>query len=257
MFVKLNFSCVWPLTSGIQWDELFTFTSMSQRKKSGSLISVGQFDHWATENNNYCVWNDMYKSFDIDYLTVSLFGLACLLWEDNQLALVLFKSLNISLKGFCRPVFSPVVNWNTNGWRNFSRDACSLERETMKRKIFNKKSFKSHGMDCGVAILNNLSDQVTSALPLPRNLPLWLIAWRGIWCRRQEEMWCFKAECCKILDYHSFVPSDVEKCVGNFMPATRSTLTDVIEVVGHGVGQRVGYSLHHGLPHVLSTPHWK
>lgn len=49
-------------------------------------------------------------SFDINYLTVSLFGLACLPWEDNQLALVLFKSLNISLKGFCRPVLSPVVN---------------------------------------------------------------------------------------------------------------------------------------------------
>ena len=45
-----------------------------------------------------------------NYLTVSLFGLACLPWEYNQLALVLFKSLNISLKGFCRPVFSPVVN---------------------------------------------------------------------------------------------------------------------------------------------------
>ena len=66
-------------------------------------------------------------TFDITYLTVSLFGLACLPREDNQLALVLFKPLNISLKGFCRPVFSPVVNWNTDGWSNFSWDACSLE----------------------------------------------------------------------------------------------------------------------------------
>ena len=29
-----------------------------------------------------------------------------------------------------------------------------------------------------------------------------------------------------MLDFHSFVPSDVEKRVSNFMPATRSTLTD-------------------------------
>ena len=173
-------------------------------KTAQSLLSQKECEITITVSGMTCI------SFDIDYLTVSLFRLACLLWEDNQLALVLFKSLNISLKGFCRPVFSPVVNWNTNGWSNFSRDACSLERETMKRKIFNKKSFKSHGMAHGAAILNNLSDQVALALPLPRNLPLWLIAWRGIWRRRQQEMWCFKAECFKILDYHSFVPSDVE-----------------------------------------------
>ena len=61
------------------------------------------------------------------YLTVSLLGLASLPWEDNQFALVLLQPLNISLKGFSRSVFPPMINCNTDCGSNFARDTSSLE----------------------------------------------------------------------------------------------------------------------------------